>query len=161
MSVLSKICRGSTGPIVTFLRGSNVTVLTRAPLGSWYNTPHWGGGFLGPPSLSPKLLDRFSNFKRQSKACQNSDGVTFSHFLCQVKNEVTRGHQRSNGSSSKVKAKVYGKRCHVYSFEDRRKCQRQKALRIDRSNSMFCQNFDFLVFDPQNFKNYFFEKNIR
>ena len=25
--------------------------LTRAPLGSWYNTPHWGGGLFRPPLL--------------------------------------------------------------------------------------------------------------
>ena len=46
--------------------GTNVVLvpmsysLTRAPLGYFYNAPHWGGGlFRAPPLLSPKLLDRF------------------------------------------------------------------------------------------------------
>ena len=35
--------------------------LTRAPLGYFYNAPHWGGGAISspPPLWSPKLLDRF------------------------------------------------------------------------------------------------------
>ena len=37
-----------------------VTVaLTRAPLGYFYNAPHWGGGLFRAPLWSPKLLDRF------------------------------------------------------------------------------------------------------
>ena len=36
------------------------SALTRAPLGYFYNAPHWGGGYFEPPPLwSPKLLDRF------------------------------------------------------------------------------------------------------
>ena len=37
-------------------------VLTRAPLGYFYNAPHWGGGgggYFEPPLWSPKLLGRF------------------------------------------------------------------------------------------------------
>ena len=34
--------------------------LNRAPLGYFYNAPHWGGGlFRAPPLWSPKLPDRF------------------------------------------------------------------------------------------------------
>ena len=34
-------------------------MLTRAPLGYFYNAPHWGGGYFEPPLWSPKLLGRF------------------------------------------------------------------------------------------------------
>ena len=68
--------------------------LTRAPLGCSYNTTHWGGGLLCPPLLSPKLVGRFSNFKRQSKARQNSHGVILGLFCVRAKMrspEVTKG----------------------------------------------------------------------
>ena len=35
------------------------SLLTRAPLGYFYNAPHWGGGYFEPPLWSPKLLGRF------------------------------------------------------------------------------------------------------
>ena len=39
------------------------------PAGGWLVTrPAWGGGGKGPPLRSPKLLDRFPNFKRHSIA---------------------------------------------------------------------------------------------
>ena len=46
--------------------------LTRAPLGYFYNAPHWGGGAISspPPLWSPKLLDRFWKFKRHLKALE-------------------------------------------------------------------------------------------
>jgi hypothetical protein len=39
----------------------------------------------------------------------------------------------------------YG-RSHTYSFEDRRKCLRQKALKIDWSNKLLSRNFGFFGF---------------
>ena len=55
--------------------------------------------------------------------------------------------------------KGYGKRCHAYSFEDRRKSQRQKGLKIDHSNSPLSLNFEIFGFGPpKNPKSLFFEK---
>ena len=33
------------------LFSSKISYLTRAPLGYFYNAPHWGGGYFGPPPL--------------------------------------------------------------------------------------------------------------
>ena len=40
---------------------AGIVPLTRAPLGYFYNAPHWGGGAISRPSplWSPKLLGRF------------------------------------------------------------------------------------------------------
>ena len=46
--------------------------LTHAPLGYFYNAPHWGGGGLfKTPLLTPKLLVRFSKFKDRVIALAN------------------------------------------------------------------------------------------
>ena len=44
------------------------TLLTLAPAGVWIAIRPAGGGQRAPPLRSPKLLDRFPNFKRHSIA---------------------------------------------------------------------------------------------
>ena len=62
-------------------------------------------------------------------------------FFVYVKNEVTRGNQRS-------KTGFYKKCCHTYSFEDIRKHSRQKVKKNDFSNDLLSQNFDIFNFNP-------------
>ena len=53
--------RKQPGECKLFLCCGLAACLTRAPLGYFYNAPHWGGGgcyFEPPPLWSPKLLDR-------------------------------------------------------------------------------------------------------
>ena len=44
---------------------SKIAMLTRAPLGYFYNAPHWGGGYFEPPS-------DLRNYRTDSK---NSSGI--------------------------------------------------------------------------------------
>ena len=47
------------------------TILTRAPLGYFYNAPHWEGAITSA-LWSPKLLDRLKKFKRHLKALEKN-----------------------------------------------------------------------------------------
>ena len=132
-------------------------LLTRAPLGYSYNTPHWGGGSFEPPLLSPKLLDRFSNFKRQSKARQNSDGGTFSHFLSQVNNDVTRGHQRSKGSHERT---FTGSAVTLTVLKIEGNVRDQKHSKLIVLTAYCLEILNFLVFDPPKSKKCVFWKNV-
>ena len=51
-------------------------------------------------------------------------------------------------------------RCHAYSFVDRRKCQKPKALQIDCSNSLLSLNFEFFGFRPPKIKKCAFAKML-
>ena len=71
-------------------------VLTRAPTGVWANFAPTGGGMTASPRRSRKLSNVAKSGKRHSKALEKVYRKYFSHFFAKVKNDVTRGHQRSN-----------------------------------------------------------------
>ena len=47
------------------LLGAGTVPLTRAPLGYFYNAPHWGGGYFEPPS----------DLRNYWTDCKNSSGI--------------------------------------------------------------------------------------
>ena len=49
---------------------NNFSSLSRAPLGYFYNAPHWGGGYFEPPPLISETTGPILKFKRHSKALE-------------------------------------------------------------------------------------------
>ena len=75
---------------------SYTSILTRAPTGVWANFAPTGGGRLTAPRRSRKLSSVARSGKRHSKAWEKVYRKYLSHFIAKVKNDDTRGHQRSN-----------------------------------------------------------------
>ena len=71
--------------------------LTRALMGLWiFHQLLGGGGCLNTPRLSRLLRIVEQNVKRRSKPREKSFRNHFSHFLAQVKIEVSRGQNSKN-----------------------------------------------------------------
>ena len=88
-------------------RSRNWHDLTLAPLGFWIVTrPAGGGGAKGPPLRSPKLLDRFPNFKRHSSQIFAKNAKNDPKTLFEASKSVKKQNSENHGKVPQMTWKV-------------------------------------------------------